>query len=314
MTEPKELRKRQGVVHASVTCLDKCLKDLEAIPDQPGVNDRAKQLAAKLEGLEHDFKTSHFQLIDLIDDEDENKNRKSWIVMMMMLLSHCQTMTASSSSATPDAGKKAPTWKLSCLDRNLSNTNDSLDGHPTNTSLLEQHAAQLTTYGKEIATMYETLVILYLEDEDDLFVQHAKLEKLHFSCSHKVRKLVNSHAPSSVSAPAADGKGLKLPKLEVPTFDGDVLHWRQFWEQFSISVHDHSHLTDVEKLVYLRQAVKNGSAKNAIEGLSRSGDHFREAVECLLSRYNCPRLIHRAHVRVIMDAPSLKDDSSKELR
>ena len=102
--------------------------------------------------------------------------------------------------------------------------------------------------------MYETLVTLDLEEEDDLFVQHAKLEKLHFSCSHKVRKLLNSHAPSSMSAPAADGKGFKLPKLEVPTFDGDVLHWRQFWEQFSISVHDRSHLTDVEKLVYLRQA------------------------------------------------------------
>ena len=155
---------------------------------------------------------------------------------------------------------------------------------------------------------------LDLEEEDDLFVLHAKLEKLHFSCSHKVRKLLNSHAPSSVSAPAADGKGLKLPKLEVPTLDGDVLHWRQFWEQLSISVHDRSHIMDVEKLVYLRQAVKNGSAKNAIEGLSRSGDHYSETVECLLSCYSRPRFIHRAHVCVIMDAPSLKDDSGKELQ
>ena len=64
-------------------------------------------------------------------------------------------MTASSSSATPDAGKKAPMRKLSRLDRNLSNTNDSLNGHPTDTSLLEQHAAQLTTYGKELAAVYE---------------------------------------------------------------------------------------------------------------------------------------------------------------
>jgi len=79
-------------------------------------------------------------------------------------------------------------------------------------------------------------------------------------------------------------------------------------------VHDRSNLSNSEKLVYLQQAVKNGSAKNAIEGLSRSGDHYHEAVDCLLSRYNRPRLIHRAHVRVIMDAPSLKDGSGKELR
>ena len=232
MTEPKELRKRRGIVRASITRLDKCLKDLEGTPDQPGVNDRAKQLAAKLEGLEHDFKISHLQLIDLIDDEDELEQEQEVLDrhdddVASLTVRLQKFMTASSSSATPDAGKKAPTQKLSRLDRNLSNTNNSLDGHPTDTS---QHAAQLTTYGKELATVYETLVTLDLEEEDDLFIQYAKLEKLHFSCSHKVRNLLNFHAPSSVSAPAAYGKGLKLPQLEVPTFDGDVLHWRQFWE------------------------------------------------------------------------------------
>ena len=196
-------------------------------------------------------------------------------------------------------------------------TEDSLSATsslPADVSLLEQHAEQLIDYKKELATVYQELVALDLEEEDDLFVLHAKLEKLHFACSHKVRKLLSSHTPSSTPVPIADGKGLKLPKLEVPTFDGDVLHWKQFWEQFSISVHEHSHLSNAEKLVYLQQAIKSGSAKNAIEGLSRSGDHYLEAVDCLVFRYNRPRLIHRAHVQVIMDAPSLKDGSGKELR
>ena len=70
------------------------------------------------------------------------------------------------------------------------------------------------------------------------------------------------------------------------------------------------HLTDVEKSIYLGQAVKNGLATNACT--SRSGDHYREAIDCLLPCYNCPRLIHWAYVHVIMDAPSLKDSSGKE--
>ena len=148
-------------------------------------------------------------------------------------------------------------------------------------------------------------------DEDDLFFLHARLEKLLFACTHQVRQLRSSLSTNPL---IADGSGVRLPKLEVPTFDGDVLHWKQFWEQFSISVHDRSNLSNAEKLVYLQQAVKNGSAKNTIEGLSRSGDHYPEAVECLMSRFNRPRLIHRAHVRVIMDAPSLKDGSGRELR
>ena len=83
-----------------------------------------------------------------------------------------------------------------------------------------------------------------------------------------------------------DGKGVKLPKYEVPTFDGNLLNWRSFWEQFCVSVHDCPTLSDPEKFVYLQQALKNGSAKNAIEGLSRSGEHDAEAVECLKSRYD----------------------------
>ena len=39
-----------------------------------------------------------------------------------------------------------------------------------------------------------------------------------------------------------------------------------------MSVHNRSDLSNTEKLVYLQQVVKNGLAKNTIEGLSRSGD------------------------------------------
>ena len=111
-----------------------------------------------------------------------------------------------------------------------------------------------------------------------------------------------------------DGKGVKLPKLDVPTFDGNILNWRSFWEQFRISVHDCSNLSDSEKLVYLQHSLKNGSAKSVIEGLSRSGEYYAEAIECLRSRYNRPCLIHQTHVRMILEAPPLKDGSGKELR
>ena len=33
-----------------------------------------------------------------------------------------------------------------------------------------------------------------------------------------------------------ESKGVQLPKLEVPTFDGDVLHWQMFWEQLLMTV------------------------------------------------------------------------------
>ena len=49
---------------------------------------------------------------------------------------------------------------------------------------------------------------LNLEVEDDLFVLHARLEKLQFECSHRMKKLLSSHAPKSATASAVDGKGV----------------------------------------------------------------------------------------------------------
>lgn len=48
--------------------------------------------------------------------------------------------------------------------------------------------------------------------------------------------------------------------------------------------------------------------------LSRSGEHYAEAIECLQSRFDQPRLIHLTHVRKIIEALSLKDGNGKELR
>ena len=64
----------------------------------------------------------------------------------------------------------------------------------------------------------------------------------------------------------------------------------------------------------MRHSLKDGIAKNTIEGLSRSGDHYAEAVKCLDARYNRPKLIHQAHVKKIAEIPALEDGSGRELR
>ena len=134
--------------------------------------------------------------------------------------------------------------------------------------------------------------------------------KLNIDISLSTKRLLQPKA----SPAAADSKGIKLPKLEVPTFDGDILNWRTFWEQFCVSVHDRPSLSDSEKLVYLRSALKGGPAKQEIEGLSRLAEFNAEAVECLQTCYDRPRLIHQTHVKVILEAPPLRDGNGKELR
>ena len=148
---------------------------------------------------------------------------------------------------------------------------------------------------------------LYLEESDELSTLQATLEGEIFDCSLRVKSYCSRQRTSL--APPLHPPMVRLPELDVPTFDGNILHWRSFWEQFCVSIHDHSNLSDTEKLVYLQPSLKNGSTKSAIEGLSRSGEYYAEAVECLKSRYDRPRLIHQTHVRMILEAPPLKDGS-----
>lgn len=81
-----------------------------------------------------------------------------------------------------------------------------------------------------------------------------------------------------------------------------------------MAVHNRTDISNTEKLVYLRQSLKDGTARSVIEGLSRSGEHYTEAVDCLKARYNRPRFIHQMHVKSIVEFPLLKDGSGKELR
>ena len=105
-----------------------------------------------------------------------------------------------------------------------------------------------------------------------------------------------------------------MPKLDVPTFDGEILNWQKFWDQFVVAVHERKNVSNAEKLLYLEQALKGGSAAKEIEGLSRTGTHYEEAVKHLKERYHKPRLVFRERVRNLLNLHPVKDGSGRELR
>ena len=307
-----KLRKRRAVVRRSSTCLSNGLRDLEATPDSM---DRAQQSIIKIGSLEKEFKTIHLEIVDLIDDKDTAAHEKEQETLdkldddVASITIRLQQLVAKCGSSATSGALKSSSRKLSRLERSLNAVNEALALIPDDVPLLEQYSEQLLDYKRDLATIYDDLAAHDLNDDDAHLVLHAKLERLQFDCSHRVKTLLRTHSSRSTSrstsASTADNKGVRLPKLDVPTFNGDVQHWKTFWEQFAISVHDRSSLSNAEKLVYLQQAIKGGSAKS---------DNYDEAIACLKSRYNRPRLIHRAHVQRIMDAQPLKDGSGKELR
>ncbi|KRX61091.1 hypothetical protein T09_4910 [Trichinella sp. T9] len=62
-----------------------------------------------------------------------------------------------------------------------------------------------------------------------------------------------------------------IPKL--PTFGGDILQFRAFWDQFNAIVHRREDFENVTKFVHLRSCLA-GAALNAINGVETAAENY----------------------------------------
>ena len=325
MASESNLRKRRGIFRAQITRLITRVSELESLADQPRTADHAQELLTKLQTIDSDFKKLHFELIDQIAEEDnETLEREQGVmdkfdddVSDLTVRLHALLTSTTPTGVTAMALDRRPfTRKLSRVRAGLERIGGEVapDDAVIERSQLSQYQDELSDYKKDLATLYEELITKDILDDDELLVTHSALERTLSTVSHKIKHLLLNPTTITIAPTVIEGAGVKLPKLDVPTFDGNIIHWRQFWDQFTVAVHSKTSLSNAEKTVYLQQAIKDGTAKNAIEGLSHSGDNYEEAVECLRSRYNRPRLIQRTHVQLIVDTLPLKEGSGKELR
>ena len=104
---------------------------------------------------------------------------------------------------------------------------------------------------------------------------------------------------------------MRLPKLELPIFDGEVVQWPAFWDQFEAVV-DNFELPDVSKFVYLRSLLK-GDALSAINGLTLSSQHYIIAKDILRYRFGRKERIIFAHIQQLMQLRVNQSQSSKTI-
>ena len=97
------------------------------------MSDNAKQLVTKLESLDTEFKSLHFQIIDLInkgaeelDSEQETLDLHDDNVSAMSLRLRRLVSESSDKTGDPSVGKRAPARKLSRLQRILRSTKGNL--------------------------------------------------------------------------------------------------------------------------------------------------------------------------------------------
>ena len=141
--------------------------------------------------------------------------------------------------------------------------------------------------------------------EDELGSMTLKLIRLNRDRERRDRRTTDE---------ASASPGVRLPKISIPTFDGKILSWKSFWEQFDATIHSKAGLIDIEKLTYLQDALKDSLARFMSQGLTRTSENYEESIKCLKERYDRPRLVQEEHIHSIVDAVPVKNGSDKELR
>ena len=279
-----------------------------------------EQAKARLHTLDTEFKRYHMEVIDALEEEDELEreqavmdDHESRVAHISISLKALSVPTKESIVKVDDKEQNLFRRRLAHLEKNLRKVNAQIEhldpGPGIDRFLLEQYKDQFDGFKLELLDISRGITAI--EEATDLPEKESEISDAIFNVGLKIRKLLSTptEPPTTPSR-----EGIKLPKIAVPTFDRDVLKWMNFWEQFEISVHGKDRLTDAEKMAYLRDALKGGPAEQVIQGLAQTAETYKEAISCLRSRYDRPRLIHQAHVRAILDLAPLKDGNGKEVR
>lgn len=106
---------------------------------------------------------------------------------------------------------------------------------------------------------------------------------------------------------------VKLPRIELPKFNGNYDSWSSFFDLFSSLVDKNNSLTGSQKLHYLKSSME-GQACQIIRSYTITDANYAEAWNALRTRFENKRLIVNSHLKRILDLPKLKLESASALR
>jgi hypothetical protein len=142
---------------------------------------------------------------------------------------------------------------------------------------------------------------------EDVYATMAKLDQL------ASKSTSSTPAPPTRSDPPRHDK-VKLPKLTIQPFKGELTSWTTFWDSYKAAIDVNTSLSDIEKFNYLRSLLQ-GPALDAISGLTLTDANYREAVDVLKERFGNKQQIIDKHMDALLSVEVVTSDNNlKALR
>ena len=185
---------------------------------------------------------------------------------------------------------------------------------------LQQLKESLNSKLKAISPLDGKILNLTAEEELDHEVQQADETREKISlCIIKIQAALNGTRKKTATAreltdpprPPATTRSrdsspehhhachVKLPKLSIKTFGGDLTKWTTFWDAFDAAVHSNPVLSNIERFNYLNSLLDSAAAE-AVAGLSLTDANYSEAIAILKKRFGNTQLIVNRHMDALL--------------
>ena len=108
---------------------------------------------------------------------------------------------------------------------------------------------------------------------------------------------------------------MKLPKLDIKKFEGDITEWTSFFEIFNVSVHQRTDMEMIQKFSYLKNLLQ-GEALELITGFKLESANYTQAIDLLKRTYGKKEEIKLGLVKKLLhtDLPSNDAESLMKFR
>ena len=107
--------------------------------------------------------------------------------------------------------------------------------------------------------------------------------------------------------------GVRLPKINVPTFNGEQTQFQLFWECFDCAFHSNECISKVHKLNYLINALE-GKAHQAIAGVQLKNENYDHTIKILKDRFGNKQQIISSHMQALLSLQGLPNERVSQLR
>ena len=246
MADLTSAKRRRGVVKASVTRLEDRIRTLELKRELSHADKiTIERLMKKIDEHDAQFKEYHLAIVDLSEGEEQLKLEQATLNnhddrvtdftdrLQVLLAKRDAVPPVDSATSTPPLGKQLDRIKRKIIGVQ-GRVDSALEEARVDRCLLQQLEEQAASLKRDLSNVGERIALLD-EDRPDLADIEDTLDKALFKLSLQIKRLLNntpSKAPST-----SDSSGVKLPRIDVPTFDDNIVNWVIFWEQFEAAIH-----------------------------------------------------------------------------